>query len=98
MLVVDGVEAAQGEEREVLAVEGEHRVGVAEAAFGDRHRLAVVQPHEDDLGAAGADRVAVGQPGAVRGERDVVDLAVAAAGELAELAAVRAGAGVRRAW
>ena len=85
MLVVDRVEAAQREEREVLAVEREHRVGVAEAALGDRHRLAVFEPHEDDLREARAHRVAVGEPGAVRGERDVVDLAVAAAGQLAEL-------------
>ena len=69
----------------MLAVEREHRIGVAEAALGDRHRLAVFQPHEDDLREARADRVAVGQPRAVRGERDVVDLAVAAAGQLAEL-------------
>ncbi len=89
MLVVDRVEAAPGQEREVLAVGRERGVGVGEPGLGDRHQRVVGEPGEHDPGEVGLDRVAVGEPRAVGRPAQVGDLPVGAPRELTQRAVAR---------
>ncbi|MFD0382882.1 hypothetical protein ACFQ2B_12330 [Streptomyces stramineus] len=94
MHVVDRVEAAPRQEREVAAVPGEDRLLVLEAAVGDVHDEPVREPGHLDLAQGAADAgVRPGQPGRVRGEREVAHGPVGRPDQLADLA-VALGRGV----
>ncbi len=88
--VVDRVEAAPGQERQIAAVAGEDRLLVLEAAVGDVQDVPVGQPGHLDLPQRPADaRVRPGQPAGVGGERQVADRSVGGADQLGDLAGGR---------
>jgi len=94
--VVGGVQAADGQEREVQAVGGERRLGVGEPQRGDLDRFAdrgaPGQLDEPDLGQRLRTGVRPGQPPGIWGEREAGDVALGRAGDLAD----RAGRRVQR--
>ncbi len=84
--VIDRVEAAPREEREVAPVPGEHRLLVLEAPVGDVHDRSVGQPGHLDLPQRTADpRMRPGQPAGVGGEGQIADRPVAGGDQLGDL-------------
>ena len=83
--VVDRVEAALGQERQVEPVEGEDGAGVGEPPVGHVDDLEVRHPGDPDPGQVPDGGLGPGQPGRVRRPGQPVDRPVVGRGQLGDL-------------